>query len=384
MNRRKSKQNTPSQNRRFNIAEKSLKKETPKLDKNCPYCNGLFFKTKEKTKKALELVKNYEFDTFLVGTKIDKKLIAKEENLWTKIGAIYAESLKKDLVREIGMQIEKKTKKQVDFKYPDIIIVIDFVNDKIELQLNPLFIYGEYKKLIRGLPQTKWFCRECMGKGCKHCNFKGKMYEESVEEIIAKKILDKTGAEKEKFHGAGREDIDAKMIGKRPFVIEIIDPIKRKINYKALQKEINQYTKGKVEVFNLKKSSKEQMVLLKTVKLDKTYEITFKCDKPIKESTLKDLEKSFMKITISQQTPTRVSHRRANLVRKREIKSVKCEKLAGNQIKATIKAGSGTYIKELVTGDNGRTKPSFSEVLGCKCEPIKLNVLEVHNTVCMD
>jgi len=37
----------------------------------------------------------------------------------------------------------------------------------------------------------------------------------------------------------------------------------------------------------------------------------------------------------------------------------------------------GLYIKELISGDDGRTKPSISEILNTPAECIELDVLEV-------
>ena len=48
--------------------------------------------------------------------------------------------------------------------------------------------------------------------------------------------------------------------------------------------------------------------------------------------------------------------------------------------KAVMKTESGTYVKETISGDEGRTKPSFAELLGCDCKCVKLNVLEVHKS----
>jgi len=38
---------------------------------------------------------------------------------------------------------------------------------------------------------------------------------------------------------------------------------------------------------------------------------------------------------------------------------------------------SGTYVKELVSGDDGRTKPSLSELLGREAKVAQLDVLEI-------
>jgi len=42
-----------------------------------------------------------------------------------------------------------------------------------------------------------------------------------------------------------------------------------------------------------------------------------------------------------------------------------------------IRCQGGLYIKELVTGDNGRTKPSIAEILSAKAEPKELDVINI-------
>jgi len=48
-----------------------------------------------------------------------------------------------------------------------------------------------------------------------------------------------------------------------------------------------------------------------------------------------------------------------------------------NEATLIIKAESGTYIKELVTGDDGRTTPSLAELAGVKMEVKELDVIEI-------
>ena len=113
-----------------------------------------------------------------------------------------------------------------DFEKQDIVINVDLRKEpKVRIQINPLFIEGKYNKLVRGIPQTKWPCGKCKGKGCEECNFTGKQYRESVEELLSEPILEATNGWQAKFHGAGREDIDVLMLGSgRPFVLEIKEP----------------------------------------------------------------------------------------------------------------------------------------------------------------
>jgi len=46
-----------------------------------------------------------------------------------------------------------------------------------------------------------------------------------------------------------------------------------------------------------------------------------------------------------------------------------------------IKCEGGLYVKELISGDNGRTVPSFSSVLNTKALCLSLDVLYVHEYI---
>ena len=50
----------------------------------------------------------------------------------------------------------------------------------------------------------------------------------------------------------------------------------------------------------------------------------------------------------------------------------------GGEVEITLRCEAGTYIKELVHSDEGRTKPSIKSVLGDECEVIWLDVEEIH------
>ncbi|GAH10181.1 unnamed protein product, partial [marine sediment metagenome] len=179
-------------------------------------------------------------------------------------GSEYAESIKTELKREIGKLLEKKLNKEVDFEKPTIMAVIDTSFDIVKLQIKSLFIYGRYKKFKRDIPQTKWFCRICRGKGCRKCDYTGKMYKTSVEELIAKKTLENTKGSGESFHGCGREDIDARMLGNgRPFILEIHDPKIRNLDLSKLEREINTYGKDKIEVTDLHFSNRDEIARIK-------------------------------------------------------------------------------------------------------------------------
>ena len=283
-----------------------------------------------------------------------------------------------EINREVGKILEEKLGKTVDFEKPDITVIVDTAFDVVNLQIRPLFIYGRYKKFERGIPQTKWPCRICRGKGCSSCNYTGKMYETSVEELISKKALKRTKGNDESFHGCGREDIDALMLGSgRPFVLEIKNPKKRTIDLVILTSEINSYTKDRVEISNLRFSDRKEIARIKNAEFQKTYYIVIEGEKPIKKEKLKEVAQILQGKTIKQLTPTRVAHRRANKIRERKIYNCELESVEGSIARLTIETQSGTYIKELVSGDSGRTTPNISEMIGIPCKVKELDVIEI-------
>jgi len=360
--------------------EKNLSKKLKiKEFKKCPICNGIFSEIPKMTKLVLETARKYDFNNFLVGSRFSKEIQAKEEELWAKTGIQEVEPIKREINTLIGMAVEKETGKKAEFKYPDIVFLADFDEKKVRVQLNSLYLYGRYQKLKRGIPQTKWPCTECGGRGCKACKFTGKQYKDTVEDLIAPHMLKMFKAKDESFHGEGREDIDALMLGNgRPFVFEVKDPVLRHADLKKLETTINKAANGKIKIMELRYSDLKEMQQLKAHTHDKTYEAIVECKK-ITQKDLDAIEKFFRNRVINQNTPQRVLHRRADLLRKRKVKHIKCELLGKGKFKVSLMTESGTYIKELISGDNERTKPSFSAVIKKPCVVKELDVTGIDN-----
>ncbi len=342
----------------------------------CWLCNGLFENFEAWVLKALETLKGYEFDSFLVGTKVSGMLLENEELLWEIAGAAYAEPLKAELNREVGKRIEHETGKIADFDRPDLVVILNLVTEAVELQINSVFIYGRYRKFKRGIPQTKWLCRECRGKGCERCDFTGKMYAESVEELIGGSILEEFGGVDTVLHGSGREDIDARMLGSgRPFVMEIKEPRLRELDLKWLENKVNDENKDKVEVLELQYVKREAVAKIKNAKVDKTYRAVVSLKTGVLEEDLRSALDNLIGAVIEQRTPLRVVHRRADLVRKRKVYDARLISFEVPIVE--FKCDGGLYIKELISGDNGRTIPSLSELLGTEAEVKELDVVDV-------
>jgi len=346
--------------------------------KNCWLCSGLLNELHHFADLILDSLEGYEFETFLVGTKVDEDILEKEHMLYEFSGSKYPESIKTELNREIGKILEERLDQEVDFENPTIMTVIDTSFDLVNLQISSLFIYGRYKKFKRDFPQTRWFCNICRGKGCKKCNYSGKLYNKSVEELVAKRFLEDTDGNGESFHGCGREDIDVRTLGSgRPFVLEIKNPKKRFLNLSKLEKKINTENKTNIEISNIRFSSRDEIVRLKKAKFRKIYRVVIRSEKPANSENLIKATLSLRGKQIGQLTPSRVAHRRADMIRERYIYDCKIESIDGARATLTLEAESGTYIKELISGDSGRTKPSISELIGVPCIVTELDVIEI-------
>jgi tRNA pseudouridine synthase 10 len=359
----------------YGMRFRNVKVEAEK-PKECKVCKNFFQneidKLAERVAKKLE---GLEFNSFLIGSIPSGEMMKNEEKMWSETGIEFVEPIKSEINRELGKRVEKLTGKKFNLASPDMTIVVDLGTDRIRLQVKSLYIAGGYKKLVRGIPQTKWLCADCGGKGCKKCKGLGKLYKTSVQEEIEKPLIKAVKAKKSKFHGAGREDIDARCLDYRPFVIELVRPMKRKVDLKKLAKEVNR--SKKVKVSSLKLVDKDYVVKIKTERLDKTYmaEVIF----------LKDIDRKKLRLvkqmigTVSQQTPARVLHRRADKMRKRMVKSISVKIVGKRKLKIKVKAESGLYIKELMSGDSGRTRTNVADMLNNKVKKISLDVIKIHD-----
>ena len=200
------------------------------------------------------------------------------------------------------------------------------------------------------------------------------MYPTSVEELVAGPIMKTAGGTQHALHGMGREDIDARMLGNgRPFVIEIEGPMKRSLDLSAMQLAVNTESAGRIEIEGFRPSNLKEVRELKASRASKTYLVEVRFDPPVSGEKLKLLETTFTGTVIQQRTPERVSHRRADLDRARRVLEFRVE---GPKI-FRITGEAGLYIKELVHGDGGRTRPNVQDALGVKCTVVSLDVIEM-------
>ena len=452
----------------------------------CPFCENLFEEVDLLADLIYEAIEPYDVSRLQLGARVPKDQVEDEENLRKRLGAGGSDALKPSLVEEIG----KRLKERLDdvtlvSDKPDVLALIDVLTLTVELDIRAVYVYGRYRKLERGIPQTRWPCRACKGRGCERCNQTGLQYEKSVQDLVGNPMLDVFQGVEHAFHGMGREDIDVRCLGRgRPFVLEIKEPRKRSFNAEKLAEIINDAAKGSVEVSAIRPSTRSEVVRIKDTPAEKSYTIRFTLEpmneaeyavltapvdmtkedvqnrskkrrkqrrgdkgadrtKPLEtvidvpatgpsETELKAMKKpelvalaeaSGLKKTgkkdeliqrilaalppapktfdlpdddailaiverlnglkLAQRTPERVAHRRSDLIRKRTVFEAHSPFIEVNEdgvreIEFTLRCESGTYVKETVHGDNGRTQPSVAALIKAKCNVVWLDVGDIH------
>lgn len=382
---------TLAEKAKFHPAKSVLEREgieckTITSSEKCYLCSDIFNNISSYANIAIQKLNNLEFKNILVGTALNSQIVNREDSFKAHFNLLDSESFKNHFNREVGKEVSSILKKPSEFTSPDITVIytISFTSSEVNLLIRSIFIKGRYNKFVRGIPQTHWDCRTCRGKGCELCNFTGKQYKTSVEELISPLFIIAANAEGSKFHGAGREDIDVKMLGKgRPFILELKNPKSRTLNLEKLQKKVNKRNKKKVKITNLEFSSKPQVKNLKenAENTKKVYKALTSCSKSLTkeifESKLNELKATFDSQKIQQRTPQRVSHRRADKIREKKVYQIDGKFVNSKVFEFIVEAQGGTYIKEIINGDNGRTSPSFTEIFGFPLECNKLDVLEI-------
>ncbi len=456
----------------------------------CPFCENLYEEAELLSDIIFDALEPYELSRLQLGARIPKDQIEDEEEMRKRFGAGGSDALKSGLVSTIAQHLNKRLEgvKLVNDK-PQILALIDVLTLTVELDIRAHYLYGRYLKLERGIPQTRWPCRACKGRGCERCDYTGLQYKKSVQDLIGNPLLELFGSKEHAFHGMGREDIDVRCMGRgRPFVIEMKEPKIRSIDVDEAMKMINSAADGSIEITGLRDSNRSEVVRVKDTPAEKSYTIRFRLQplseaelavltapvdlthidvqerggkgkkqsskrkrrgdrkndhvKPLPtvidvvegpdEATLKAMKKAELValaeemkleatgtkpvlieriqaaappapvyidlpeddvildtiaklsgVKLAQRTPERVAHRRADLIRRRTVfetskPSIETMEDGTREVEFTLRCESGTYVKETVHGDGGRTQPSLSSLIKAKCDVLWLDVGDIH------
>lgn len=239
---------------------------------------------------------------------------------------------------------------------------------------NSVFLAGRYNKYSRNLSQTPWVID---GE---------RRMDSSVQEIISDPLVSICRADGVKFLSSGREDVDVRMLGRgRPFACELLNPHRVIFSEEDIRNIEQSINNSNLDVFvrDLQFVTKDDLQELKLGEASKTkiYHAVCIAHKPLESGILENLMKC-CPIILNQKTPIRVLHRRPLSTRPRTIHEIHAKPLDYSDSTKTLftirlKTQAGTYVKEFVHGDFGRTQPCLSNFLNCDVDILALDVEEI-------
>ncbi len=317
-----------------------------------------------------KLVKEKNVRSFLIGVIIAGDVLERESNIVKEYHIPYWESIKREIKREIGKRVQSLTNIKVDFENPHVTYIIDLINNTVKEEIRSLFLYGKYRKLGRLISQNVWIRKS--GE---------RRYHLSVEDVV-KHSLSYVKASDVVLHIGGREDVDVRVLSGRPLVIEYKSPQNSNINIESLNKVLNSFTPW-IQFEMEMKVRREFVSRLKgpgslTYKI---YRALIYSQQEVEPEKLHMLEEFFNNRMIVQRTPTRILRRKPDRLRNKVVYQVKTLYISPHVFAAIIKCDGGLYVKELITGDGGRTTPSFSSYLNTELQCLMLDVIYVHEYI---
>lgn len=316
----------------------------------------------ELTVKCLDLLKDREFRSLLVGVEKNSVYEEREKEVVSMLGLDSWESIRREIKREVGKRLHLTTNTEPDFKEPDVLLVLDLDTQEVKVRSSQIFLKGYYLKLGRHISQRWWYSRN------------GSLRYKASVEGVAEKLVSVFSSDKVLIHAAGREDSDARMLGGgRPLIVEVVNPRKRGFRPEMVNDVLrDEWVKIKIDSV----SSSEELEEVKKARKPKVYRVVAYVPGGLSEEELKRVEAGLSNTVVYQRTPRRILKRKKDVLRKRKIHVLIVKMLSRHLIELVILCESGLYVKEVITGDEGRTNPSVTSLLGKESLPIFLDVLE--------
>jgi len=338
------------------LGKKLHQNHTP--SKKCHICKNIFENLDYFLKMMHEISLNYSYDSFSVGTMVKPSVIDRDDYIRSKYKLRGIDGIKTDLTKELGKSFSKQTKKIVNNLNPDVTFTVNLKDESCQLRSKSITLFGRYIKTKRGISQKQKPCDNCLGKGCRVCNFHGISKFDSVEGIISKFIFEKLGGGIAKFTWIGGEDKSSLVLGSgRPFFVKIQNPLKRTMRKKSIVLD-------PLKISNLKTIPNFPK---KTIKFTSLIQIKILCNFILNSDILKKL-KDLTKIPI-------IIYEKSGKRSEKKILSVKYKKISNDSFLLYIKTDGGLPVKRFITGND--VTPGISQILNMSCICQEFDFLEI-------
>ena len=333
-------------------------KQNKKTTQKCYLCKNIFENLDYFLKMMDDVSSNYSYNSFSVGTMVKPSIIDRDDFIRSKFKLRGIDGIKTDITKELGKSFSKKSKKIIDNLNPEVTFTVNLKDEYCQLRSKSITLSGRYVKTLRGITQKQKSCDNCLGKGCRICNFHGISEFESIEGLISKFLFEKLGGSTAKFTWIGGEDKSSLVLGNgRPFFVKIQNPLKRNLRKTSVVFD-------SLKIINLKIVNESPKA---PVKFISSIGIKIHAESSLNSDALKKLKNL-------SKTPV-VVYENSGKRSEKKIFSVKYKKNLENIFSLFIQADGGLPIKRFVNGDN--VSPSISQIIGISCKSQEFDFLDI-------
>ena len=333
-------------------------KQNKKTIQKCYLCKNIFENLDYFLKMMDDVSSNYSYNSFSVGTTVKPSIIDRDDFIRSKFKLKGIDGIKTDITKELGKSFSKKSKKIIDNLNPEVTFTVNLKDEYCQLRSKSITLSGRYVKTLRGITQKQKSCDNCLGKGCRICNFHGISEFESIEGLISKFLFEKLGGSTAKFTWIGGEDKSSLVLGNgRPFFVKIQNPLKRNLRKTSVVFD-------SLKIINLKIVNASPKT---PVKFISSIGIKIHAESSLNSDALKKLKNL-------SKTPV-VVYENSGKRSEKKIFSVKYKKNSENVFSLFIQADGGLPIKRFVNGDN--VSPSISQIIGISCKSQEFDFLDI-------
>lgn len=334
-------------------------------------------------RRAVDRAAEFQFASFRIGTRAVPRMPGVDEPT-AELQQLLRAVIRVELRRRLE---EAWPARRFDPDRPDVILDVRPWETGAGAWFLPqqAFVAGRYRKLSRELSQTEFHCRRCRGRGarrgvtCAACSGSRRVVAEAVEDFVRPPIEQALRARGSVFHGSGREDVDVLMLGAgRPFVVTVQEPALRSLEPEAVAGAVRELSGGRVEVSALRVVDRDEKRRVTTEHGLKQYRVVVTtAGGGTLPNDAAERVVQLAETTLAQRNPQRV-RRRADIVRRRMVHEVRVQDAGAERLVLHVTTDPGLYVKEMVSGDDGRTAPSVTELLGMPCVCVELDVIGVN------
>lgn len=358
---------------------------------DCWVCGGIDVDYEAWAQRAADALAGLEFETFQLGTRPPNGILENDRTLRRDAGLPdnAGRTFNAEVNREVADRLTRLIDASKSADRPDVVPVLDFVDDTVTVRITPVYLYGRYRKLESGMSQRVRRCSRCDGTGsverngaswtCESCDGTGRR--PSVEELVAWRIRDLMDAADVSFHTAGREADDVLVLGTgRPFAFEVKEPRRRLFTPAELETAIIDAAGGTVDVDEISFAIADVIGHVTQQAFRQRFRVTTAFADPIDEDAFRGA------VSTLESTPIRRHLRLEELAEDRRphetvrtLRDVSGERLDEYTASIAFDIESGLDPASIATGNDGRTEPNLVELLETDVEVTEVAIVSVRS-----